>query len=115
MSFPVSGTLMVEPTESESLVELDRFVEALVKIRQEIAEIENGSQPKDNNVLKNAPHPIESLLVGEWNRPYSRETAAFPVPGLKDRKFWPSVARLDDLYGDRNLMCSCPPIESYGR
>ena len=105
---------MIEPTESESLVELDRFVEAMLKIRKEIADIENGSQPKDNNVLRNAPHPIESLLVGEWTRPYSREMAAFPVASLKNRKFWPSVGRLDDLHGDRNLMCSCPPIENYG-
>jgi glycine dehydrogenase len=113
MSFPVSGTLMVEPTESESLIELDRFVEAMIKIREEIAEIENGSQPRDNNVLKNAPHPVDTLLSGDWTRPYSREKAAYPVPGLRKRKFWPTVGRLDDLHGDRNLMCSCPPIESY--
>lgn len=113
MSFPVSGTLMIEPTESESLVELDRFCDAMIKIRAEIAEVESGKQPKDNNVLKNAPHPMHILLQREWTRPYSRETAAYPVPGLRKQKFWPTVGRVDDLYGDRNLMCSCPPIESY--
>jgi glycine dehydrogenase len=113
MSFPVAGTLMVEPTESESLTELDRFVEAMISIRAEISQVESGKQPKDNNVLKNAPHPVDILLQTEWTRPYTRETAAFPVPGLRQKKFWPTVGRLDDLYGDRNLMCSCPPIESY--
>ncbi len=113
MSFPVAGTLMIEPTESESLAELDRFIEAMIKIRSEISDIESGKQPRENNVLKNAPHPMHILLKKEWDRPYSREEAAYPVPGLRKKKFWPTVGRLDDLYGDRNLMCSCPPLDSY--
>ena len=113
MSFPVANTLMVEPTESESLVELDRFCNAMISIRKEIAEVEEGKQPKENNVLKNAPHPVDILLQSEWTRPYSREKAAFPVADLRKKKFWPTVSRLDDLYGDRNLMCSCPPLSDY--
>ncbi|KAI8818901.1 glycine cleavage system P-protein-domain-containing protein [Fimicolochytrium jonesii] len=105
MSFPVSNTLMVEPTESESLVELDRFIDAMIAIRAEIAEVEAGKQPRDNNVLTNAPHPIHQLLVGEWKREYSREKAAYPVEGLRRKKFWPSVGRVDDTFGDRNLVC----------
>ncbi|KAJ3351802.1 hypothetical protein HDU83_008704 [Entophlyctis luteolus] len=113
MSFPVPNTLMIEPTESESKAELDRFCDAMLCIRQEIREIEEGRQPKTNNVLKNAPHPIHVVTADSWDRPYSRETAAYPVPGLRKRKFWPTLARVDDTFGDRNLVCSCPPIEDY--
>lgn len=113
MSFPVANTLMIEPTESESLAELDRFCDAMLNIREEIREIEEGKQPKDNNVLVNAPHSIKSLLTEKWDKPYSREKAAYPVPNLKHRKFWPTVSRIDDVFGDRNLICSCPPMEDY--
>ncbi|HMS85952.1 MAG TPA: aminomethyl-transferring glycine dehydrogenase [Nitrospira sp.] len=113
VSFPVVGTLMVEPTESESKHELDRLCEALILIRAEIQEIVDGRQPRVNNVLKNAPHTAASVTATEWNRPYSREQAAFPAPWVKQSKFWPSVSRIDEAYGDRHLVCSCPPIESY--
>lgn len=116
MSWPVGNTLMIEPTESESKDELDRFCDAMISIREEIREIEDGKQPKDNNVLLNAPHTMETLLSSEWKRPYSREKAAYPLQWLRPRyrgKFWPSVSRLDDTFGDRNLVCSCPPIEDY--
>ncbi|KAK9316392.1 glycine cleavage system P-protein-domain-containing protein [Lipomyces starkeyi] len=109
MSWPVAGTLMIEPTESECLAELDRFCDALISIRQEIRQIENGEQPWENNVLKNSPHSLKDLLTSEWYRPYSREQAAFPLPYLKERKFWPTVTRLDDTYGDLNLFCTCEP------
>ena len=102
---------MVEPTESESLRELDRFCDALISIRNEIAAVEKGVQPRANNVLVNAPHPITDLLRGDWDRSYSREEAAFPLPWLRHRKFWPSVARLDDSYGDLNLFCTCDPLQ----
>ena len=95
---------MVEPTESESLSELDRFCEAMIKIRAEIRDIESGKQPKTNNLLKNAPHPVDILLKADWDRPYTREEAAYPLPSLRARKFWPSVGRVDDTYGDRNLV-----------
>ncbi len=104
MSFPVANTLMIEPTESESKQELDRFCDAMIAIRKEIIEIEQGNQPKDNNVLVNAPHPID-VLLGEWDRPYTREKAAYPMSGLRKKKFWPSVSRVDDTFGDRNLVC----------
>ena len=113
LSFPVPGTLMVEPTESETLAELDRFIDAMVAIRQEIRKIEAGQWPQDNNPLKHAPHTAASLLAAEWNRPYSREVAAFPVPSLKQVKYWPTVGRVDNVYGDRNLFCSCVPIAAY--
>ncbi|MCG5053546.1 MAG: aminomethyl-transferring glycine dehydrogenase [Myxococcales bacterium] len=113
MSFPIPGTLMIEPTESESLAELDRFCDALIAIRNEIAEVESGKQPRDNNVLKNAPHTAEVLLTESWERPYSRSQAAYPVAWVRDRKFWPSVGRVDNVFGDRNFVCACPPIESY--
>ncbi|MBL8038540.1 MAG: aminomethyl-transferring glycine dehydrogenase [Nitrospira sp.] len=113
VSFPVAGTLMVEPTESESKAELDRLCEALILIRAEIQEIVDGRQPRTNNVLKNAPHTAASVTATEWNRPYSREQAAFPASWVKHSKFWPSVSRIDEAYGDRHLVCSCPPIESY--
>ncbi|HWV47046.1 MAG TPA: aminomethyl-transferring glycine dehydrogenase, partial [Nitrospira sp.] len=113
VSFPVAGTLMIEPTESEAKSELDRFSEALILIRAEIQEIIDGRQPRTNNVLKNAPHTAAMVTATEWNRPYSRELAAFPAPWLRSNKFWPSVSRIDEAYGDRHLVCSCPPMESY--
>jgi glycine dehydrogenase len=113
VSFPVAGTLMVEPTESESKSELDRFCEALILIRAEIQDIADGRQPRDNNVLKNAPHTAATVTATEWNRPYSREQAAFPAPWLRHSKLWPSVSRIDEAYGDRHLVCSCPPMETY--
>ncbi|MFT4900627.1 MAG: glycine dehydrogenase, partial [Flavobacteriales bacterium] len=113
VSFPVAGTLMIEPTESESKDELDRFAEAMVTIAEEIKEIANGVYPKDDNVLVNAPHTATSLIKGEWNHSYTREKAAYPAPYTINNKFWVSVSRIDDAYGDRNLICSCPPIEEY--
>jgi glycine dehydrogenase len=113
MSFPVAGTMMVEPTESESLAELDRFIEAMVGIRAEIAEIESGAQPREGNVLTHAPHTAAHVVGDVWERPYGREKAAFPTAWTRARKFWPSVARVESAYGDRNLVCSCPPIEEY--
>ncbi|HEU0029465.1 MAG TPA: aminomethyl-transferring glycine dehydrogenase [Kofleriaceae bacterium] len=113
MSFPVPGTLMVEPTESESKAELDRFCEAMIAIRAEIADIEAGRMDKTNNPLKNAPHTAAAVTGSEWDRPYTREQAAFPAPWLRVHKYWPPVARVDNAYGDRNLMCTCPPIEAY--
>lgn len=113
VSFPVAGTLMIEPTESESRAELDRFCDAMIAIRQEIREVEDGRMPKDNNVLKNAPHTSRVISAPEWNRPYSREVAVFPAPWVRDNKFWPSVGRLNNVLGDRKLVCSCPPIEDY--
>lgn len=113
MSFPVPGTLMVEPTESESKEELDRFCEAMINIRDEIREVEEGEVSRELNVLKKAPHTQRVLLEGDWDRPYSREKAAFPVSHLRFNKFWPAVSRVNDAYGDRNLMCSCVPVEAY--
>src|SRR6266571_948419 len=113
VSWPVPGTLMIEPTESESKAELDRFCDALIKIRGEIQEIVEGRVPRDNNVLKNAPHTAEAVTATQWPHPYSREQAAFPAPSVRERKFWPAVGRIDDAYGDRNLVCTCPPMESY--
>ncbi len=113
MSFPVPGTLMIEPTESESKVELDRFCDAMIQIRQEIAEIEDGKVAHADSVLAHAPHTA-SVIAGEsWERPYSRETAAFPTDWVRSSKFWPAVARIDNVYGDRNLICACLPIEAY--
>ena len=113
VSFPIPGTLMIEPTESESKAEIDRFCDALLSIRQEIAEIENGVADRENNVLKNAPHTAESVISGEWDKPYSREKAVYPAAHLVASKFWPSVGRVDNTYGDRNLICSCLPIAAY--
>jgi glycine dehydrogenase len=113
VSFPVAGTIMVEPTESESKAELDRFIAAMIAIREEIRQIENGTLPADNNPLKNAPHSQADVVEGEWARPYSREQAVFPLAWVKANKFWPSVNRIDDVYGDRNLNCACPPMEAY--
>jgi glycine dehydrogenase len=113
VSWPVAGTIMVEPTESESKQELDRFCEAMIAIRQEIAEIESGKADLQDNVLKNAPHTAESLIVGEWNHPYSREQAAYPAPWTREYKFWPAVGRIDAAFGDRNFVCSCLPMDAY--
>jgi glycine dehydrogenase len=113
VSFPVAGTLMIEPTESEPLEELDRFCDALISIGEEIKEIENGSQSKEDNVLKNAPHTVSTITADEWTHGYSRSKAAFPLSWVRDRKFWPSVSRVNDTHGDRTLICACPPIEDY--
>jgi glycine dehydrogenase len=113
MSFPIPGTLMIEPTESESKVELDRFCDAMIAIRQEIREIENGMQPREDNLLKNAPHTAASLLATEWPHPYPRERAAYPLPYLRTHKYWPPVGRLDNVLGDRQFVCSCPPMSEY--
>jgi glycine dehydrogenase len=110
LSFPVPNTLMVEPTESETLFEIDRFIDAMIAIREEIRQIETGAWPQDNNPLKNAPHTAESLLGSEWARPYSREVAAYPVAALRSNKYWSPVGRVDNVYGDRNLYCSCVPV-----
>ncbi|MEL7832379.1 aminomethyl-transferring glycine dehydrogenase [Fodinibius sp. Rm-B-1B1-1] len=113
MSFPVPGTLMIEPTESETKEELDRFCEALITIREEIHEIEDGNADPENNVLKHAPHTMRVAMDEDWDRPYSREKAIFPLDYLRFNKFWPAVSRVDDAYGDRNLMCSCVPVDAY--
>ena len=113
MSFPVPGTLMVEPTESEPRAELDRFCDALIAIRREIAAIESGAMHRTDNPLKNAPHTAAAVTATEWPHPYPREQAAFPAPWLREYKYWPPVARVDNAYGDRNLVCSCPPMESF--
>jgi glycine dehydrogenase len=113
VSFPVAGTLMIEPTESECKSELDRFCNAMISIRKEIEEIEQGRYERENNVLKNAPHTASVVISDDWNRPYSREKAAFPAPWLRTHKFWPAVSRINNTYGDRNLVCACPPVESY--
>ncbi len=113
MSWPVAGTLMVEPTESESKEELDRFCEAMISIYHEIKAVESGVLDRKNNVLKNAPHTAQSLLSDKWDRPYSRESAAYPTAATREHKFWPHVGRVDNVYGDRNLVCSCLPMNSY--
>ena len=113
VSFPVAGTVMIEPTESESKAELDRFCDAMLSIRAEIQEIADGKAEVDNNVLTNAPHTNESVLSSDWSMPYSREKAAYPAPYVRGNKFWPTVGRIDSAYGDRNLMCSCIPVEEY--
>jgi glycine dehydrogenase len=112
MSFPVAGTLMIEPTESESLSELDRFCAAMIAIRGEIDRVGDGTWPREDNPLRGAPHTA-AMLTGEWTHPYDRETAVFPVPGQRLDKYWPPVRRIEGAYGDRNLMCSCPPMEQY--
>jgi glycine dehydrogenase len=114
VSFPVPGTLMIEPTESEPKEELDRFINALIAIREEIREIEEGKVPRENNLLTNAPHTLVQVIGDRWDRPYSRERAAFPMPGLREHKTWPTVGRVDGAYGDRNLVCTCPPVAEYG-
>ena len=113
VSWPVPGAMMIEPTESESRAELERFCDALISIREEIAEIETGTADRQDNVLKNAPHTAEMVTQSDWCHPYSREKAAFPKPWVRDAKFWPPVARINEVYGDRNLMCACPPLDEY--
>lgn len=113
LSFPVHGTLMIEPTESESLVELDRFIDVMKSIRREITDIEEGKADKEDNVLKNAPHPEYSIVADEWNHSYGREKAAYPLEWIRENKFWVNVARVDDAYGDRNLVCTCGSPEDY--
>ena len=113
MSFPVAGTLMIEPTESESKSELDRFCDAMVAIREEIRAIEGPGADRDNNLLRNAPHTALDLADEKWDRPYSRMRACFPNGVAPAQKYWPPVNRIDNVYGDRYLVCSCPPIEAY--
>ena len=113
MSFPVSGTLMIEPTESEPKGELDRFCDAMISIREEIRAVEEGRMDRADNPLKNAPHTVRAVTADEWKHPYTREQAAFPAPWVRSHKFWPAVGRIDNTYGDRNLVCACPPMESY--
>jgi glycine dehydrogenase len=113
VSFPVAGTLMIEPTESESKAELDRFCDALIQIREEIGEIESGAADKKDNVLKGAPHPVRRMVSDAWTHAYSREQAAFPASWVREHKFWPSAGRVESAYGDRNLVCSCPPTDAY--
>ncbi|HSH48252.1 MAG TPA: glycine dehydrogenase (aminomethyl-transferring), partial [Halomonas sp.] len=113
MSFPVPGTLMIEPTESESLYEIDRFCDAMIAIREEVARVESGEWPLDNNPLVNAPHTMADLMDAHWERPYSREQGAFPSEAVKGGKYWPAVNRVDNVLGDRQLICSCPSIDAY--
>jgi glycine dehydrogenase len=113
VSFPVAGTLMIEPTESEAKGELDRFCDALIAIREEIREIESGVADRADNVLKHAPHPMTRVVSDTWSHAYSREKAAFPAPWTRERKFWPFVGRVESAYGDRNLVCACLPTEAY--
>ena len=112
MSWPVVETMMVEPTESESQAEMDRFCDAMIQIRKEIADVESGAADPQNNLLKNAPH-TQDLLVEDWDRPYSKKEAFFPLPFVQADKYWPPVGRVDNVAGDRNLVCSCPPLEEY--
>ena len=113
VSFPVHDTMMIEPTESESKAELDRFADALISIKKEIQEIVDGNADRTDNVLKNAPHTAQAIAADDWKHPYARTKAAFPVLSLVTRKFWPAVGRINNTYGDRNVICSCPPIEEY--
>lgn len=113
MSFPVPGTLMIEPTESESRAELERFCDALIAIREEIRAIEEGRADRADNPLKHAPHTVEAVSGDEWPHRYSRATAAFPLPWVRERKFWPAVGRIDNVYGDRHLVCTCAGMEAY--
>jgi glycine dehydrogenase len=113
LSFPVAGTLMVEPTESEDVAELDRFVDAMVAIRAEIDAVAAGRWSVAESPLRNAPHTAGSLVADDWDKPYGRELAAYPVAGLRAGKYWPPVRRIDGAHGDRNLVCACPPIEAY--
>jgi glycine dehydrogenase len=113
MSFPVAGTLMIEPTESESLAELDRFCDAMVAIKGEIDDVAAGAMEADSSILRNAPHTVEELMADNWDRPYSRKRAAFPLPGMTMDKYFCPVNRIDNVYGDRNIACSCPPLDAY--
>ncbi|PYJ93477.1 MAG: glycine dehydrogenase (aminomethyl-transferring), partial [Verrucomicrobia bacterium] len=115
ISFPVAGTMMIEPTESEPKHELDRFCEAMISIHAEMQAIASGKQDRQNNLLKNAPHTARQIASDKWARPYPREQAAFPAPWTLEHKFWPAVARIDNVYGDRNLFCSCPPVEAFDK
>jgi glycine dehydrogenase len=115
MSWPVPGALMIEPTESESKVELDRFCDAMIAIHSEIKAIESGRMDKANNPLKNAPHTAQMIAADKWDHPYSRQQAAFPAPWTRENKFWPPVRRVDNVYGDRNVVCTCPPVEAYAK
>ena len=112
VSWPVAGTVMVEPTESESLIELDRFIDALIAIREEVRAIETGVMDANNNPLKRAPHTLMAVTADDWDRPYSRQTAAFPLEDQRQNKIWPAVARIDNAFGDRNLVCTCPSVEA---
>jgi glycine dehydrogenase len=111
MSWPVPGALMIEPTESESKAELDRFCDTMIAIHSEIKAIESGRMDKSNNPLKNAPHTAQAVIADQWDRPYSREQAAFPAPWSREHKFWPAVGRVDNVYGDRHVVCMCLPVE----
>jgi glycine dehydrogenase len=111
MSWPVPGTLMIEPTESESKAELDRFCDSMIAIHGELCAVERGELSRTDNPLKNAPHTAAGVASDVWSHAYSREVAAYPAPWLKEHKFWPAVARIDNVYGDRNVFCSCPPVE----
>jgi len=113
VSFPVAGTLMIEPTESEPKAELDRFCEALIAIREEVREIERGTADREDNPLKHAPHTMRAVVSDTWTHKYGREVAAFPAPWTRERKFWPAVARVESAYGDRHLVCSCLPTDAY--
>src|SRR5690606_16943207 len=113
LSFPVAGTLMIEPTESEDLAELDRFCDAMIEIRREIARVESGEYDREDNPLKNAPHTAAVLVSDDWKHAYSRAEAAYPLPALREGKYWPPVRRINQAYGDRNLVCSCPPPEAF--
>jgi glycine dehydrogenase len=113
VSFPVAGTMMIEPTESESLAEMDRFCDAMLAIREEIRAVGTGAVDSGSNVLKNAPHTLDVLISSDWEYPYSREEAGYPLPYLKDAKVWPTVSRIDGAHGDRNLICTCAPIEDF--
>ena len=113
MSFPVPGTFMIEPTESESKEEIDRFCEAMIAIREEIRAVESGRWPREDNPLKHAPHTAAVLLASAWSHPYSREQAAYPMQWVRANKYWPPVGRVDHVYGDRNLACACPPVTAY--
>ena len=113
MAWPVAGTMMIEPTESETKAELDRYCDAMIAIREEIRQIEVGASPSEDNPLKNAPHTLDAVTASEWPHPYSREQAAFPGPWLRQRKFWPAAARIDNAWGDRHLVCTCDPVSAY--
>lgn len=113
MSWPVAGTLMIEPTESEPRAELDRFCDAMIAIREEIHAIEQGRADREDNVPRNAPHTVDAISSDGWSHPYARQQAAFPLPWVREHKFWPAVGRIDNAYGDRNLICTCPPMEQY--
>ncbi len=113
LSFPVAGTIMIEPTESESKAELDRFCDALINIHKEIMAIENGDADKTDNVLKNSPHSLAIITSDDWDHAYTRSQAAFPLDYMRQNKFWPTVSRVNNTYGDRNLICTCEPVEAY--